>query len=615
MVLKMKIKQFKNVAKVVKDKLHAAIEPGHASVTQNPRSRTPWRFLWRARWKPAGLASSLKLAIGLTVLGMASVSLAQALPPATDPGRLRERFDIHPQPARPAEPAEVRRERADALPDSLKAVRLTLKSVRIEGATALPAADLQAKADSYTGREITGSEVLELASALTAMYRNAGYILSLVIIPPQSLADGTLRLQVIEGYIDRVYLQTGEGVGASLRAKLTEIGEKIKASRPIQAAVLERYLLIANDFPGIELRSVLTPSQGGRGAADLTLVAKVTQIEGFATVDNYGSKYLGPNQFGMGVTGNQLLGVNDQWRFTSVGTGGTEMLYGQFAYSQLVSPEGLKVSAAVSRGSTQPGDILKPFDIRGNADTVALSVSYPLLRTRNESVFARAAYEHSDINTDVLGTRTVEDKIRVLRLGLSWRVLDRLDGFNALDVDFTQGLGDTGASDVLKSRVGASGVFNKTSFDYERSQFIGPAFDVTVGVGGQWADSPLLSSEQFALGGRRFGRAYEPAELVGERALAFRIEPRHHGSPAVLGFSSYQLFGFFDIGQVWRAGDQTAGTPDRQSLASAGFGTRMFLRQSVVAVVEVAWPLTKPVASSPDNGMAARLLGSVVFRF
>jgi hemolysin activation/secretion protein len=339
------------------------------------------------------------------------------------------------------------------------------------------------------------------------------------------------------------------------------------------------------------------------------------QIEGFASVDNYGSKYLGPGQVSVGVTGNQLLGVNDQWRFISVGTGDTEMLYGQFAYSQVLSSEGLKVSAAVSRGGTQPGDILKPFDIRGKADTVALSVSYPLLRTRNQSVFARAAYEQSDINTDVLGTRTVEDKIRVLRLGLSWRVLDRLDGNNALDVDLSQGLGGTAETDLLKSRVGASGLFNKLSFDYERSQFITPTFDFTVGLGGQWADTPLLSSEQYALGGRRFGRGYEPAELVGERAVAFRIEPRHHGLPGVLGFSSSQLFGFYDAGQVWRAGDPAAGTPDRQSLASAGFGTRLFLKSSVVAVVEVAWPLTKPVASSPDNGKEARLLGSVIFRF
>lgn len=500
------------------------------------------------------------------------------------------------------------------MPASFKSVRLTLKTIRIEGATVLPASRLQAQADTYTGREVTGSDILELAASLTAIYRNEGYILSLVIVPPQTISDGTLTLRVIEGYIDRVSLQTGKGVGASLRARLAEIGENIRASRPTQAAVLERYLLIANDFPGIELRSVLSPSPE-RGAADLTLIATVKQFEGFTSVDNYGSKYLGPGQLSVGVTGNQLLGVNDQWRVIGVGTGNTDMSYGQFDYSQVLSSEGLKVSATVSRGSTQPGDILKPYDIRGMADTAALSMSSPLLRTRNQSVFARAAYEHSDINTDVLGTRTVEDKIRALRLGLNWRVLDQLDGYNALDVNFSQGLGGTSEADLLKSRVGASGIFNKLMFDYERSQFIAPTIDVTVGLGGQWANTPLLSSEQYALGGRRFGRAYEPAELVGERALAFRVETRHHGSSGIPGFSAGQLFGFYDIGQVWRVGEPIAGTPDTQSLASAGFGTRLFLQRRVVAVVEAAWPLTKPLASSPDHGKEVRFLGSVVISF
>ncbi|MDP3310937.1 MAG: POTRA domain-containing protein, partial [Polaromonas sp.] len=312
-----------------------------------------------------------------------------------------------------------------------------------------------------TGREIGGSDILQLASELTAMYRNAGYILSLVLVPPQSLAEGTLTLQVVEGYVNAVTVQAGEGVSATVRDSLARIGEQIKASRPLHALVLERYLLIANDFPGIELRSILSPSRV-QGAADLTLVANVKRMEGFASVDNYGSKYLGPGQILAGITGNQLLGVNDQWRAIAVGTGDREMAYGQLSYSQVVNTEGLKLSAAVSRARTQPGDVLKPFDVRGAADTTSISATYPLRRSRNESLFARVTYDHSDIRTDILGTRVIEDRIRALRLGLSWRVLDRFDGQNALELDFSQGLGGTDESDLLKSRAGAKGVFNLT---------------------------------------------------------------------------------------------------------------------------------------------------------
>ncbi|MDO9360036.1 MAG: ShlB/FhaC/HecB family hemolysin secretion/activation protein [Polaromonas sp.] len=536
------------------------------------------------------------------------------MPPAGDAGRLRERFEVQEPPATAPPAPEVNPPSPLVMPDSLRSVRVTLRNVRIEGSTVLPYGGLQARADSYTGREISGADVLALASELTVMIRNAGYILSLVVIPPQSLADGTLTLRVIEGYISGVTIRAGEGVSDHVREALAAVGERIKGARPLDAALLERYLLIANDFPGLQLRSILAPSQV-QGAADLTLVASIKTFEGFASVDNHGSKYLGPGQMLAGVTGNQLLGVNDQWRAIAVGTGNREMAYGQLSYSQVVTTEGLKLSATVSRARTQPGDVLRPFDVRGAADTTSLSASYPMLRSRNESVLARVAYDHSDIRTDILGSRVIEDRIRALRLGLSWRVMDRFDGQNVLDVDFSQGLGGTREADLLKSRAGAKGVFNKLSFDYERAQFFSASTSLALGVAGQWANTPLLSSEQYALGGRRYGRAYEPAELVGERALAFRIEPRYAGALDAPGFRSYQTFGFYDIGKVWRLGPTAAGVPRSQSLASAGVGVRLLLEKNMTASFEAALPLTKTVASERSEAKDIRLLGSLMLRF
>jgi hemolysin activation/secretion protein len=552
--------------------------------------------------------------VGLAGWSLSLMTLAQVVPPATDPGRLRERFDIQTSPDGDSVAPELEAQRPSGLPESLKSIRVTLERIKVEGSGVLPAAALQSRTDAYTGREVTGGDILQLASELTAMYRNAGYILSLVLVPPQSLSDGTLTLQVVEGYINAVTLRAGEGVSATVRESLAGIGEKIRASRPLDALVLERYLLIANDFPGIELRSILSPSQV-QGAADLTLVASVKTIEGFASVDNYGSKYLGPGQVLAGVTGNQLLGVNDQWRAIAVGTGDREMAYAQLSYSQVISIEGLRLSAAVSRARTQPGDVLKPFDVRGAADTTSIAATYPLLRSRNESVLARLTYDHADIRTDILGARVIEDRIRALRLGLSWRVLDRFDGQNVLEVDFSQGLGGTDEGDLLKSRAGAKGVFNKLGFDYERVQFFSASTSLAVGIAGQWANTPLLSSEQYALGGRRYGRAYEPAELVGERALAFRLEPRYAGILDAPGFRSYQTYGFYDVGKVWRVGSPAAGVPASQSLASAGVGVRLFLQNKVAANFEAALPLTKTVASERSSAKDIRLLGALLMRF
>ena len=538
---------------------------------------------------------------------------AQAMvPPATaEPGRLRERFDAPPAAPREVRLPELKGATEAVVPEAVKALRVTLRAIRVEGSTVYTPAQWQVHTDPYLGREISGSDIFALAQALTVRYRNDGYFLSVVIVPPQSLTEGTLTLRAIEGYVAGVRIEGDP----RMRPQLEDIAAKIQASRPLSAQALERYLLIANDFPGMRLRSVLSPSQTV-GAADLTLIASVKDVEGFASIDNYGTRYLGPNQLTLGLTGNQLLGVNDQWRFIGAGTGNTQMAYAQLSYSQMLNAEGLTLGLSASQARTQPGDTLRAFDVRGYSDAIALTLSSPWLRTRNHSLLARVSYDHADIRSDILGAHVSDDKIRALRTGLTWRRLDALDGQNSLDVDFSRGLGGTQGGDALKSRVGADGHFSKLTFDYARYQPLGARWGLSTGLAGQWTqDTPLLSSEQFALGGRRYGRAYEAAELVGDRGLALRLEPRYAVPVGGSGLRSYHLFSFYDIGEVSKVGNQSASTPVSQSLASAGFGTRLFMAGPATAQFEAAWPLTRPVASRPDDGKAVRLLASLLVQF
>lgn len=565
----------------------------------------------------AGGSACSRIARWACVLGLAAVSVvahAQADPPpaSVDPARLRERFDVPVSPPRETQLPELKAGVREEIPEAVKAIRVTLREIRVDGATVFTPAQLREQTDTYLGREITGSDIFGLAQALTAYYRNAGYFLSLVIVPPQTLTDGRLTLRVIEGYVHEVFLEGDERV----RKELAAIGEEIKSIRPLRAEVLERYLLIANEFPGVQLRSVLTPSDVP-GAADLTLIAKIKNVEGFASVDNYGTRYIGPNQAMLGLSVNQLLGVNDQWRYIGVGTGDTEMAYHQLAYSQTLNHEGLKVGVTVSQARTQPGDSLKANDIQGRSEGVSLSLGYPLLRTRNQSILSRLTYDVTDIDGSSGGTRTTEDRIRAIRAGLSWLLLDRWDGQNTLELDVSQGVGGTTKADPLKSRAGADSMFNKLTFDYTRVQPLSARWALTLGVLGQWTgDTPLLSSEQLALGGRKIGRAYESAELVGDRGLAVRLEPRYQANSTLSWLPAYQLLGFYEIGEVTQVVVQSAGTPATQSLASAGIGARLFMAGNLTAQVEAVWPLTKPLASSsPDSGKTMRLLASLMVRF
>ena len=108
---------------------------------------------------------------------------------------------------------------------------------------------------------------------------------------------------MVEGFIDKVLVE-GETRG---RAGLFRAwGEKIKASRPFQVVVLERYSLLANDLPGAQVRAVLRPSEETPGAADLIFEVTHQTVEAAANLDNRAPKTTGPLQGLVSLTGNSL---------------------------------------------------------------------------------------------------------------------------------------------------------------------------------------------------------------------------------------------------------------------------------------------------------------------
>ena len=191
--------------------------------------------------------------------------------------------------------------------------RFRLSAVNIEGVTVYSGGELLALYEHLLEREISLDEVFALADAVTARYRNDGYTLSRAIVPPQTIRAGTVRITVIEGFVDEVVIE-GETRG---RAGLfREWGEKIKASRPFNVAVLERYSLLANDLPGASVRAVVRPSEDTPGAAEVVLVVEHKTFDAFAALDNRAPKTTGPLQGLASVTGNSLLGLYDRTTLT-----------------------------------------------------------------------------------------------------------------------------------------------------------------------------------------------------------------------------------------------------------------------------------------------------------
>jgi hemolysin activation/secretion protein len=228
-------------------------------------------------------------------------------------------------------------------------------------------------------------------------------------------------------------------------------------------------------------------------------------------------------------------------------------------------------------------------------------VTHPLIRGRDQSLSLGVAFDALDSTESSNAGPLFDDHLRVLRASANYTVNDG-NNANVAYVEASQGLSALGGSRAgaanLSRSIGRAD-FTKATASLSRQQSLGEHWGLQMALAGQKAAQPLLVSEQFALGGARFGRAYDPAEITGDDAVAGSLELRYGRSVDSRFLRSYQLYAFYDVGAVWNQ-DVSDGT-QRQSLASAGGGIRLALPQNVAASLEIAKALSRRVAAEGDK--------------
>jgi len=220
---------------------------------------------------------------------------AQLIPSTVAPGR--ERFQFEGQPTPRAEPAGPRVNLPSTVaPEGADKVKLVIRAVEIEGATVFTPEQLKPLYQGLIGQTVSLLAVYDLAQRITAKYGAAGYVLSRAIVPPQDLAPrgATVRIQVIEGYVDKVVWPPAV---SHYRDYFSYYAAKIIADRPSNVRTIERYLLLAGDLPGLKFSTSLKASETNPNAATLFVEVVEKHVDALARVDNRGTPQRGPLEY------------------------------------------------------------------------------------------------------------------------------------------------------------------------------------------------------------------------------------------------------------------------------------------------------------------------------
>jgi len=577
-----------------------------------------------------GLAASASLA--------AFPAFAQ-LPPGQPVAPTREEVN-RPPPARDERPparltVEGDVERAPCALDRPEHanIRFTLREVAFDELRGLTAEQLRPAYARFVGQEIGVATICEIRDRAATLLREAGYIAA-VEVPEQRIAEGNVRFTVLMARLVGIRVRGEAGRSERVIARYLE---KLTAREVFNRYEAERYLLLAGDLPGFDVRLALRSAGGARG--EVIGEVSVARMPALAelVVQNLGSRELG--RWGALLRGQiyGLTGLGDRTTIGAYSTADThEQQTLQLGHDFRVGGEGLAIGAQLTYAWASPDLNLAGVHIKSRTLFATLEASYPFIRRQTRTLRGAIGLDVIDQDIDFNTLPLNRDRLRIAfarlafdALGLSpgnprytpaeplWRLGFSAEARRGLDIaGASPGCGPGLALCLAPGAVPPTRLEGDPTATLFRGTLYGeyrprPRLTFALDVRGQYSADPLFSFEEYSAGNYTAGRGYDPGALLGDSGIGFQAEIRYGSTfPRRPDRFAAEPYVFYDHAWVWNR-DVLFAT-GRQSLSSVGAGVRAAYGDRLRIDVLVAEPLDRlPFQSSRGD---TRLLVSLTTR-
>ena len=529
--------------------------------------------------------------------------------------------------------------------DVEQAVRFALNSFSVEGNTLLSQGKIDSILDQFKGKEREIADVEKARTELEKAYHAAGYPTVLVNLPDQTVEDGIVRLQVVEGRLLKVAVTGNEHYSwSNIRLKLPSVKPGVILYEP---AFLKE-LAALNGNPDLKVSPVLKPASEP-GMVDLELKVKDRlPVHGRLEVDNKGPittpryRLLTEIQHANVFGNDEIFTVNTVQTPTDIGA---VQNYGASLVKPVKWPDHIlavyasrsKSSSVLAGGAVTigGGDIA----IAGNATVAGVRYIFPILQggTSTHQLSIGADYKRLEETSATFpggATAVVLSPVQYTPASI---------GYTGLFPDqwWTNYPGQTKATFSAKGyiagiipggrkedfggnpndpfgkpggRKGSTGTFAVLQGGMDRAQSLPYEFNLSLTMNGQWASQPLIPAEQFFAGGMDSVRGYLTFEAIGDHAIRGRAELT---SPELLSVpidmiwqrrrsSDYtfrlRLASFYDAAHIWVA-DAPPGQTSRFRLEGVGGGIRLkFPKDIGQLAIDYGYPLRESLNTRRGDG-------------
>lgn len=469
---------------------------------------------------------------------------------------------------------------------------MVIGAINVHGFAGLAPSEIAASYERFIGENASAETLRELTNSIAANARERGYIFASARIPAQAVRLGIVTVELDIGQIDQVRI-----VGTD-NDRLRKILAPLVGGTP-HASLIERQLLLAGDLPGISIARTDYLREDGAGV--LLVEAKEVPAIGYAALDNFGPARFGPIRARLRLDLNGIFADDDSVTVHTISTIAQprEMVFVNARYTRTLGDGATVIGIAGSAGLTRAGS-----NLRGHNRYAAIFASHALVRGNAFNLWLNGELAYLNVSQAQAGVLFEEDELVTASVNFAANAdigIGRIYG----GIGATRGLGiggTTEAGDPLASRANASARFTKAYAWFDSALDLGTGFGLRIAANGQIASRPLLSSQEFSVGGPYSVRGYDFSERFGDEGIAGLVELRKGFDNPTSTLDWLQLYTFMDGGYATNIGTGFGGG----TLASAGGGLRAQLGDFDFAI-EAAAPLTDIRLESADRSPQVNL--------
>lgn len=470
---------------------------------------------------------------------------------------------------------------------------------RVEGNTLLGSDRIEAAVSPYLGPQRELNDIDAAANNLERAFRDEGYPAVFVSVPEQNVVGGLVRLQIVEGKIDRVRVQ------GSRYFLISEIREKLpslQSGQALHVPTMQKELSQVNSQSSdLRLTPILKPGRSP-GAVDVDL--KVTDqrpLHGSLELNNYNSANTTDLRAAASLSYDNLWqrqhSLSLQWQVSPQDTREANVVAATYVMPWLDTSNRLAFLVIDSKSDVASvGDI----NVIGNGNIYGARFVMPLPSTPQYIHSFTVGVDYKDYQEVI--RLSVENKLENPIDYAVWTMQYSASQFTkssqtqwTLATNFgVRGVGNSDTQFIDKrNRAHANFIYARGGFS--RSDFLPQDWILETAMHGQWSDSPLINNEQFSAGGSQNVRGYYESQVLGDSGVTAEVAiktPRFFAKSSKI--DELRLLTFLD-GAWLHIKDALPEQENSIDIASLGIGLELRAWKSLDFNMDWAWLLK-------DNG-------------